>query len=82
MTYFFTVMSGYRSAKIIEIGQDLTEIQNDKSSLSLFMTTAKCSRFCFYEVARTHTNKPGKPRTSGAMSFGLRDAMLSQLHAF
>jgi len=27
-------------------------------------------------------NKPEKPRTSGVMSFGLRDAMLSQLHAF
>ena len=27
-------------------------------------------------------NKPEKPRTSGAMSFGLRDAMRSQLHAF
>jgi len=27
-------------------------------------------------------NKPEKPRTSVAMSFGLRDAMLSQLHAF
>ena len=25
-------------------------------------------------------NKPENPRTSGAMSFGLRDAMLSQLH--
>ena len=27
-------------------------------------------------------NKPDKPRTSGAMSFGVRDAMLLQLHAF
>jgi len=43
---------------------------------------------CQAEVHKTSENnifkpnKPEKPRTSGAMSFGLRDAMLSQLHAF
>ena len=43
---------------------------------------------CQAEVHKTsennifNPNKPEKTRTSGAMSFGLRDAMLSQLHAF
>ena len=43
---------------------------------------------CQVEVYKTSENnifklKNEKPRTSGAMSFGLRDAMLSQLqHAF
>ena len=45
---------------------------------------------CQAEVHKTSENtifsnqkqKNEKPRMSGAMSFGLRDAMLSQLHAF
>ena len=43
---------------------------------------------CQAEVHKASENnifkpkKNEKPRTPGAMSFGLRDAMLSQLHAF
>ena len=39
---------------------------------------------CQAEVHKQYfqNKKNEKPRTSGTMSFGLRDAMLSQLHAF